>query len=124
VLAVPALFRYFETAAAELGCVASFVALLPGLGATGTVPAGTVILARTAPRKAAQWVRDHYDPAAVETPEQADWLLWRAGHLSSDRLVGAETVFDLRSRGEAGTLSNSMGASQRTRCDMGIGGDA
>lgn len=59
----------------EVGCIG-------GLGRTGTVLACMAILAGIAPGKAVQWVRDHYDPAAVETPEQEDWVLWFAGHVS------------------------------------------
>jgi hypothetical protein len=53
----------------EVGCIG-------GLGRTGTVLACTAILAGIAPGQAVQWVRDHYDPAAVETPGQQQWVLW------------------------------------------------
>jgi hypothetical protein len=33
------------------------------------------ILATVAPGQAVQWIREHYNPAAVETPEQAEWVL-------------------------------------------------
>ena len=59
----------------EVGCIG-------GLGRTGTVLACMAILAGTAPSQAVRWVRDHYDPAAVETPEQEEWVLWFAGHVS------------------------------------------
>jgi protein-tyrosine phosphatase len=59
----------------EVGCIG-------GLGRTGTVLACMAILADVAPGQAVEWVRDHYDPAAVETPEQEDWVLWFAEHVS------------------------------------------
>jgi hypothetical protein len=59
----------------EVGCIG-------GLGRTGTVLACMAILAGVAPDHAVAWVRDHYDQAAVETPEQEDWVLWFAGHVS------------------------------------------
>jgi hypothetical protein len=52
----------------EVGC-------LGGLGRTGTVQACMAILATVAPGQAVQWIREHYNPAAVETPEQAEWVL-------------------------------------------------
>jgi Protein-tyrosine phosphatase len=58
----------------EIGCIG-------GLGRTGTVLACTVILAGVTPGEAVQWVRAHYDPAAVETPEQEEWVLWFAEHI-------------------------------------------
>jgi protein-tyrosine phosphatase len=58
----------------EVGCIG-------GLGRTGTVLACMAILAGVAPGDAVEWVRDHYDPAAVETPEQEDWVLWFASHM-------------------------------------------
>jgi hypothetical protein len=39
-------------------------------------------LAGIAPGQAVRWVRQHYDPGAVETPDQEDWVLWFAGHVS------------------------------------------
>lgn len=53
----------------EVGCFG-------GLGRTGTVLACMAILAGIAPGQAVKWVRDHYDPCAVETPEQEQWVLW------------------------------------------------
>jgi hypothetical protein len=58
----------------EVGCIG-------GLGRTGTVLACMAILAGVAPDQAVQWVREHYDPVAVETPEQEEWVLWFAGHM-------------------------------------------
>ncbi len=40
------------------------------------------ILAGIAPGQAVQWVRKHYDSAAIETPEQEEWVLWFAGRVS------------------------------------------
>ncbi len=40
------------------------------------VPVGTVLAYIVAPGEAVQWMREHYDPAAVETPEQEQWVLW------------------------------------------------
>ena len=59
----------------EVGCIG-------GLGRTGTVLACMGILAGIAPSEAVPWVREHYDPAAVETPEQEAWVSWFAAHLS------------------------------------------
>jgi hypothetical protein len=39
------------------------------------------ILTGVAPEHGVQWVREHYDPAAVETPDQEAWVLWFAGHV-------------------------------------------
>ena len=58
----------------EVGCIR-------GLGRTGTVLARRAILAGIARGQAVQWVRDHYGPAAVETPEQEAWVLRFAGHV-------------------------------------------
>jgi hypothetical protein len=41
------------------------------------------ILAGIAPGQAVDWVREHYDPAAIETPEQEEWVLWFATHVST-----------------------------------------
>ncbi len=57
-----------------MGCIG-------GLGRTGTVLACMAILAGIPAGHAVDWVREHYDPAAVETPEQEQWVLWFAGHL-------------------------------------------
>jgi len=59
----------------EVGCIG-------GRGRTGTVLACMAILAGIAPGQAVQWVREHYDSAAIETPEQEEWVLWFAGHVS------------------------------------------
>jgi hypothetical protein len=58
----------------EIGCIA-------GLGRTGTALACMAILAGVPPDGAVDWVRSHYDPAAVETPEQEAWVEWFAGHV-------------------------------------------
>ena len=52
----------------EIGCVG-------GLGRTGTVLACMAVLAGVAAEHAVAWVREHYDPRAVETPDQAAWIL-------------------------------------------------
>ena len=54
-----------------------------GLGRTGIVLACMAILAGVAPGQVVEWVPDHYDPPAVETPEQEDWVLWFAEHISA-----------------------------------------
>jgi len=55
----------------EVGCAG-------GLGRTGTVLACMAVLAGVPPAEAVPWVRDHYRPEAVETPEQAGWVGWFA----------------------------------------------
>jgi protein-tyrosine phosphatase len=60
----------------EVGCIG-------GLGRTGTVLACMAILAGIAPGQAVHWVRGHYDSAAIETPEQEEWVLWFAGRVST-----------------------------------------
>ena len=56
----------------EIGC-------LGGLGRTGTVLACMAVLAGVpAAHEAVGWVRANYNPAAVETPEQAEWVAWFA----------------------------------------------
>ena len=52
----------------EVGCIG-------GRGRTGTVLACMAVLAGELPEKAVQWVREHYDPKAVETPEQEAWVV-------------------------------------------------
>ncbi len=70
--AVQAIRKAFDRARrgerVEIGCIG-------GLGRTGTVLACMAILAGVAPRQAVEWVRDHYDPQAVETPEQEAWVI-------------------------------------------------
>ena len=61
----------------EIGC-------LGGLGRTGTVLACMAILAGVAPCNAVEWVRANYDSRAVETDEQASWVMWFATHLAQD----------------------------------------
>jgi len=53
----------------EIGCIG-------GLGRTGTVLACMAILAGLPAPEAVAWVRDQYDPGAVETADQEDWVLW------------------------------------------------
>lgn len=53
----------------EVGCKG-------GLGRTGTVLACMAVLAGVAPEDAVRWVRENYDPEAIETPEQEKWVLW------------------------------------------------
>lgn len=55
----------------EIGC-------LGGLGRTGTVLACMAVLAGVEPEDAVPWVRRSYDVRAVETAEQAEWVLWFA----------------------------------------------
>lgn len=57
----------------EVGCAG-------GLGRTGTVLACMAILAGVPVAGAVAWVREHYDPRAVETEEQIAWPLWFAEH--------------------------------------------
>jgi hypothetical protein len=57
----------------EIGC-------LGGLGRTGTVLACMAMLAGVEPEDAVPWVRRSYDVRAVETAEQAEWVLWFARH--------------------------------------------
>jgi protein-tyrosine phosphatase len=52
----------------EVGCAG-------GLGRTGTVLACMAVLTGIPAAQAVAWVRDHYAPAAVETPAQAAWVL-------------------------------------------------
>lgn len=61
-----------------MGCIG-------GLGRTGTVLACMAILTGIAPGEAVQWVRDHYDPSAVETPEQEQWVLWFGKQVGTKR---------------------------------------
>ena len=62
----------------EVGCV-------EGLGRTGTVLACMAILAGVRLEKAVGWVRANYDPRAVETPEQEEWVKWFARNVRTDR---------------------------------------
>jgi protein-tyrosine phosphatase len=55
----------------EVGCAG-------GLGRTGTVLACFAVLAGVPPDDAVAWVRDTYDPRAVETAEQEEWVRWFA----------------------------------------------
>ncbi len=62
----------------EVGCIG-------GLGRTGTVLACMAILAGVPAEDAVEWVRANYDSRAVETLEQAEWVLWfrRFTHLQA-----------------------------------------
>ncbi|MCK5245556.1 hypothetical protein KAR02_01550 [Candidatus Bipolaricaulota bacterium] len=53
----------------EIGCIG-------GLGRTGTVLACMAILAGVPVDQAVEWARANYDSRAVETLEQAEWVLW------------------------------------------------
>jgi hypothetical protein len=52
----------------EVGCAG-------GTGRTGTVLACMAVLAGVPREEAVRWVRDRYDPRAVETPAQEHWVL-------------------------------------------------
>ncbi len=54
---------------AEVGCIG-------GLGRTGTVLACMAILAGVPADGAVAWVRANCNSQAVETTEQAEWVLW------------------------------------------------
>ena len=53
----------------EVGCIG-------GVGRTGSVLACMAIISEVPADQAVEWVRANYDPHAVETPEQAEWVLW------------------------------------------------
>ena len=53
----------------EVGCIG-------GLGRTGTVLACMAVLSGIPSSEAVEWVRTNYDPRAVETDAQTDWVLW------------------------------------------------
>src|SRR6478735_12670186 len=55
----------------EVGCMG-------GLGRTGTVLACMAVLAGVDANEAVAWVREHYRPNAVETPDQERWVQWFA----------------------------------------------
>jgi hypothetical protein len=55
----------------EVGC-------LGGIGRTGTVLACMAVLAGVDSTDAVAWVREHYQPSAVETPDQERWVQWFA----------------------------------------------
>ena len=55
----------------EVGCMG-------GLGRTGTVLACMAVLAGVDAKEAVAWVREHYRPNAVETPDQERWVQWFA----------------------------------------------
>lgn len=56
----------------EVGCIG-------GLGRTGTVLACMAVLSGLTAAAAIDWIRANYNPRAVETPEQTDWVHWFAG---------------------------------------------
>jgi len=53
----------------EVGCIG-------GLGRTGTVLACMAILAGVPADRTVDWVRANYNSRAIETSEQAEWVLW------------------------------------------------
>jgi protein-tyrosine phosphatase len=55
-----------------------------GLGRTGTVLACMAILAGVPANQAVEWVRTHYDPRAIETTDQEDWVEWFARQIPPD----------------------------------------
>jgi hypothetical protein len=55
------------------------IACYGGLGRTGTVLGCLTVLAGVGPSDAVRWVRDHYHPSAVETPDQ-EQLISRFAH--------------------------------------------
>ena len=59
----------------EVGCMG-------GLGRTGTVLACMAVLAGEPAASAVAWVRREYNPAAVETGAQEQWVRWFAGRAS------------------------------------------
>jgi len=60
----------------EIGCIG-------GLGRTGTVLACMAVLSGVPAAEAVCWVRTHYDPRAIETEAQAQWIAWFAANRSS-----------------------------------------
>ncbi|MGB2982490.1 MAG: protein-tyrosine phosphatase family protein [Candidatus Bipolaricaulia bacterium] len=64
----------------EVGCA-------EGLGRTGTVLACMAILSGVPAEKAVDWVRDHYDPRAVETSDQEGWAAWFGRYVESSDCV-------------------------------------
>ncbi len=76
--------RAEEGARIEIGCIG-------GLGRTGTVLACIAVLVGVRAGDAVEWVRDHYNRAAVETTDQEAWVLEfarlasAAGDLGSQR---------------------------------------
>jgi protein-tyrosine phosphatase len=58
----------------EVGCVG-------GLGRTGTVLACMAVLAGEPPDSAVDWIRREYNPAAVETSAQEQWVRWFADRI-------------------------------------------
>ena len=62
----------------EVGCVG-------GLGRTGTVLACMAVLAGVPGASAVDWVRREYNPAAVETSAQEQWVRWFADRVGDAR---------------------------------------
>ena len=60
--------------AASGGCVE--IGCAGGLGRTGTVLACMAILSGVPSDTAVDWVRQNYDPRAIETEEQVQWVKW------------------------------------------------
>lgn len=60
----------------EVGC-------LGGLGRTGTVLACMAIAAGVPADEAVGWVRMHYRPDAIETPDQEAWVIWFAAWMQN-----------------------------------------
>ena len=59
----------------EVGC-------LGGLGRTGTVLACMAVLTGLSAADAVDWVQSNYNPRAVETREQKDWVRWFAASVA------------------------------------------
>ena len=68
------------------------IACYGGIGRTGTVLSCLAVLAGVPARDAVAWVREHYHPQAVETPEQRRLIGRFAGPLDQ---IGAGTDCDL-----------------------------
>lgn len=77
-----AITNAFERAQAgehlEVGCIG-------GLGRTGTVLACMAVLGGVPPDEAVSWIRAKYDPRAVETEEQAAWVIWFGDHVAASK---------------------------------------
>lgn len=50
------------------------IACLGGIGRTGTALSLIAVMAGTPAAEVVAWVREHYDPRAVETPGQRRWI--------------------------------------------------
>jgi hypothetical protein len=51
-----------------------------GIGRTGTVLACMAVLAGVPPAGSVAWVRAAYNPYAIETPDQEQWVMWFAAY--------------------------------------------